>query len=335
MAATVAMPLERSLGRIAGITEMTSASALGTTRVVLQFELDRDINGAARDVQAALNAARSALPSGLNGNPTYRKVNPADAPVMILALTSNTMTQGPDVRRGIDRHRPEAVAGLGRGPGPGPAAARCPPCASKSIRRRCTNTGIGFEDVRAALAGPTPTGQGAVEDDRRYWQIEANDQAATAADYLSLIVAYRNGAPVGPHRRGGGRRLRAGSAQRRFGERQAVGVVIISRQPNANIIETVDRVTALLPAFARVDPGGHRPRGHDGTHDDDPRLAARCRADSRAVGGAGSSWSCCCSCATAAARSSPASPSPVSLTATFGIMYLAGYSLDNLSPRWH
>ena len=119
MAATVAMPLERSLGRIAGVTEMTSTSALGTTRVVLQFDLDRDIDGAARDVQAAINAARSTLPTGLNGNPTYRKVNPADAPIMILALTSDTMTQGQMYDAASTVIAAEAVAGRGRGPGPG------------------------------------------------------------------------------------------------------------------------------------------------------------------------------------------------------------------------
>ena len=114
MAATVATPLERSLGRIAGVTEMTSSSSLGSTRVTLQFDLSRDIDGAARDVQAAINAARSLLPTGLPSNPTYRKVNPADAPIMILALTSGHDDAGTDVRRRLDDHRAEALAGVRR-----------------------------------------------------------------------------------------------------------------------------------------------------------------------------------------------------------------------------
>ena len=184
MAATVATPLERSLGRIAGITEMTSSSALGSTRIVLQFELDRDINGAARDVQAALNAARSALPSGLNGNPSYRKVNPADAPVMILALTSDTMTQGQmyDAASTIIAQKLSQVSGVGQVQIGGSSL----PAVRVEVNPRALyKYGIGFEDVRAALAGANANRpKGAVEADRRHWQIDANDQATSASDYL-------------------------------------------------------------------------------------------------------------------------------------------------------
>ena len=136
MAATVATPLERALGRIAGVTEMTSSSSLGSTRITLQFDLDRNIDGAARDVQAAINAARACCRRGLPSNPTYRKVNPADAPIMYPALTSDTLTPGADVRRRLDHPRAEALAGDGRRPGERRRQRRCPPCASSSIRRR-------------------------------------------------------------------------------------------------------------------------------------------------------------------------------------------------------
>src|SRR5438876_8556937 len=249
MAATVATPLERSLGRIAGVTEMTSNSALGSTRVIVQFDLDRDIDGAARDVQAAINAARSLLPSGLPSNPTYRKVNPADAPIMILALTSATMTQGQmyDSASTIIAQKLSQIEGVGQVSVGGSAL----PAVRVELKPQALNKyGIGLEDVRTVLAATNANRpKGAVEDDLRHWQIYANDQAKTAAEYLPLVVAYRNGAAV---------RLsdvaevvdsvqdlrNAGSAN----GKPAV-LVIINRQPNANIIETVDRVTTLMPSL--------------------------------------------------------------------------------------
>src|SRR5437870_13664748 len=152
MAATVATPLERSLGRIAGITEMTSNSALGSTRITVQFDLDRDIDGAARDVQAAINAARSLLPSGLPSNPTYRKVNPADAPIMILALTSGTMTQGQmyDAASTIIAQKLSQIEGVGQVSVGGSAL----PAVRVELKPQALNKyGIGLEDVRTVLAG--------------------------------------------------------------------------------------------------------------------------------------------------------------------------------------
>ncbi len=330
MAATVAMPLERSLGRIAGITEMTSASALGSTRVVLQFELDRDINGAARDVQAALNAARSALPSGLNGNPTYRKVNPAVAPVMILALTSDTMTQGQmyDAASTVIAQKLSQVAGVGQVQIGGSSL----PAVRVEVNPQVLHKyGIGFEDVRAALAGANANRpKGAVEDGARYWQIDANDQARTAADYLPLIVAYRNGAPV---------ELTAvaevvDSVQDLRNAGSSNGkpsvLVIISRQPNANIIETVDRVTELLPTLSASIPGAI-----------DLRVVMERTTTIRAsLRDAGQTLALSVALVVLVvflflrngrAALIPSVAVPVSLTATFGVMYLAGYSLDNLS----
>src|SRR5207237_3468002 len=196
MAATVAPPVERSLGRIAGVTEMTSNSSLGSTRVTLQFELNRDIDGAARDVQAALNAARTLLPTGLPSNPTYRKVNPADAPIMILALTSDTLTQGQMYEAGstIIAQKPSQLQGVGQVQVGGSSL----PAVRVELNPQTLNKyGIGFEDVRAVLAATNANRpKGSLESDDRHWQIYANDQAKTASEYLPLIVAYRNGSAV-------------------------------------------------------------------------------------------------------------------------------------------
>ncbi|MGB0126640.1 MAG: efflux RND transporter permease subunit, partial [Rhodocyclaceae bacterium] len=191
MASSVATPLERSLGRIAGVTEMTSSSSLGSTRVTLQFDLNRDIDGAARDVQAAINAARSLLPSGLPSNPTYRKVNPADAPIMILALTSATLTPGQmyDAADTLLAQKLAQVSGIGQvrvGGGALPAVRveLNPPALDR--------LGIGVEEVRSAIAANNVNRpKGSVADGERNWQIGANDQARKAADYLPVIVAYR------------------------------------------------------------------------------------------------------------------------------------------------
>ena len=284
MAATVATPLERSLGRIAGVTEMTSSSALGSTRITLQFDLSRDIDGAARDVQAAINAARACLPTGLPSNPTYRKVNPADAPIMILTLTSDTMTQGQmyDAASTIVAQKLSQIAGVGQVSVGGSSL----PAVRVELNPQALNKyGIGLEEVRAALAAANANRpKGAIEDGDRHWQIYANDQAKTAAEYLPLIVAYRNGAAV---------QLSdvadvVDSVQDLRNAGMANGkpsvLVIINRQPNANIIETVDRVNALLPQLRASIPTRDRPHAGDGPHDDDPRLAARRRAHAGDLG---------------------------------------------------
>ncbi|HEV8313944.1 MAG TPA: efflux RND transporter permease subunit, partial [Burkholderiaceae bacterium] len=175
MAATVATPLERALGSIAGVNEITSSSSLGSTRVTLQFDLSRDINGAARDVQAALNAARSLLPSGLPSNPTYRKVNPADAPIMILSLTSDTLTRGQmyDAASTVLAQRLSQVDGVGQVNVGGGAL----PAVRVELNPQALNKyGIGFEDVRTVLAATNANRpKGSLEEGDRHWQIYAND----------------------------------------------------------------------------------------------------------------------------------------------------------------
>ncbi len=330
MAATVATPLERSLGRIAGVTEMTSSSTLGSTRVTLQFDLSRDIDGAARDVQAAINAARSLLPTGLPSNPTYRKVNPADAPIMILTLTSETMTQGQmyDAASTIIAQKLSQVSGVGQVSVGGSSL----PAVRVELNPEALNKyGIGVEQVRAAIAAANANRpKGALEEGDRHWQIYANDQAKTAAEYLPLIVSYRNGNAV---------QLSdvadvVDSVQDLRNAGMANGkpsvLVIINRQPNANIIETVDRVTALLPSLRASIPG---------TITLTPAMerTATIRASLREVGRALAISVVLVILVVfvflrdGRATLIPSVAVPVSLVGTFGVMYLAGFSINNFT----
>jgi multidrug efflux pump len=330
MAATVATPLERSLGRIAGVTEMTSSSVLGSTRITLQFDLDRDIDGAARDVQAALNAARSLLPTGLPGNPTYRKVNPADAPIMILALTSDTMTQGQmyDAASTIIAQKLSQVAGVGQ---VGVGGSSLPAVRVELQPQALNKYGISLETVRTVLGATNANRpKGIVEDGDRNWQIYANDQAKTAAEYAPLIVAYRNGAAVRLSDVGdvvdSVQDLRnAGSAN---GKPSVL--VIINRQPNANIIETVDAVSALLPELRAAIPSAIK---LELIMERTTTIRASLRDVERTL-----IIAVCLVILVvffflrnARAALIPSVAVPVSLIATFGAMYLCGFSLNNLS----
>jgi multidrug efflux pump len=330
MAATVATPLERALGRIAGITEMTSMSSLGSTRITLQFDLDRNIDGAARDVQAAINAARSLLPTGLPSNPTYRKVNPADAPILILALTSATMARGQmyDAASTVLAQKLSQVKGVGTvniGGGSLPAVrVELIPSALHKYR-------IGTEDVRTVLATANANRpKGAIEDGDRRWQIHANDQATRAADYLPLIVAYRNGSAV---------QLSdvadvVNSVQDLRNDGSANGkpavFVVLYRQPGANIIGTVDRVRAELP-YLRASMASAIDLNV--VLDRTPTIRASLREVERTLMISIAlvimvvflflrNWR---------ATLIPTVAVPVSLIGTFGVMYLCSYSLDNLS----
>ncbi len=330
MAATVATPLERSLGSIAGITEMTSRSSLSLTSITLQFDLSRDINGAARDVQAAINAARTLLPGNLPSNPTYRKVNPADAPVMIIALTSQTLTRGQmyDAASTVLAQRLSQVRGVGQVTVGGGAL---PAVRVQLDPDKLAALGVGLDVVRTALTSASAyRPKGVVEQDGMGWQVGANDQAGNAAAYAPTLITWRNGAAV---------RLRdvasvVDSVQdvRNYGAvngKPAIAL-FIQKEPGANIIETVERVRALLPRLqASIPPAIDVGIVSDRT----PTIRASLREVERTLAIAVGlvilvvllflrDWR---------ATLIPAVAVPVSLAGTFGVMYLCGYSLDNLS----
>ena len=330
VAVTVASPLERHLGQIADVTEMTSSSSVGSTRINLQFGLDRDINGAARDVEAAINAARADLPTSLRTNPTYRKVNPADSPIMILTLTSDTLRRGQlyDAASTVLAQKLSQVEGIGEvivGGGSLPAVR------VDLIPQALNNYGVGLEDVRAALGAAnahSPKGGIDVADQR--YQIYANDQANDAEAYRSLIVAYRNGAPV--HLSDVGEVSDAVENIRNAGltNGKPAVLLVLFRQPNANVIGIVDRVMALMPQLRAsispaIDLGVALDRSRtirSSLHDVEWTLMIAIGLVILVV--------------FAFLRNGrvtliPTVAVPVSLIVTFAIMYLLGYSLDNIS----
>ena len=254
VATSVAEPLERHLGQIADVTEMTSQSGIGQTRITLQFDVSRDIDGAARDVQAAINAARADLPTNLVTNPTYRKTNPADAPILILALTSKTFTQGQmyDAASNVLAQRLSQLSGIGNVIIGGSAL----PAVRVDLNPQALyHYGIGLEDVRAALASANANSpKGTIDDGDRRYQIYTNDQANEAADYIPLVIAYRNGAGV---RLSDVARVHNSVQDVRnigLSEGEPAVLVILYRQPGANIIETIDNVKAELPHLEAAMP---------------------------------------------------------------------------------
>src|SRR4051812_19098759 len=255
MASAVATPLERQFGRIAGVTQMTSVSSLGSTNITLQFDLSRNIDAAARDVQAAINAARGNLPANLPGNPNYRKVNPADAPVMILALTSEMvpLPRMYDAADSILAQKLSQVPGVGQvvvGGGARPAVR------IEANPTTLSKYGIGLETVRTAMStvnANRPKGQ--LSDPNTTWQIHATDQIKVAEQYRPIVVSYVNGAPV--------RLSDVAQVDDSVEDIRNTGLangkpavlVIVFRQPGANIIETVDSVRASLPFLkASINP---------------------------------------------------------------------------------
>jgi multidrug efflux pump len=330
MAATVATPLERALGRIAGVNELTSQSSLGSTRVTLQFELGRDINGAAREVQAAIQAARTSLPSSLPNNPTYRKVNPADAPVMILAMTSERYSRGQmyDIASTVLAQRISQVPGVGQVTVGGGSL----PAVRVELNPSVLNKlGIGFEEVRSAITNTNANRpKGFLDDGERYWQVQANDQATTAAEYLPIVVSYRNGSAV---RLGDvGRVEDSVQDTRNYGVANGKPAVmlIINRQPNANIIEVVDRVTALLPEFRASIPSAI---DLDLQMERTTTIRASLREVERTLSISVGLVILVVFVFLRNARATliPAVAVPISLIGTFAAMYLLGYSLNNLS----
>ena len=330
MASAVAMPLERQFGRIAGVTEITSQSALGSTSIVLQFDLGRNIDAAARDVQAAINAARGQLPTNLPNNPTYRKVNPADAPVLILALTSETLDTSRmyDVASSILQQKLAQVEGVGQVVVGGSSL---PGVRVELDPAVLTNHGIGLNDVRSALAAANANRpKGEVADGTRAWKISANDQLLRAAQYRPLIVAYRDGAAV--------RLADVADVQDSVEDVRTTGIangkpgvlVIIFRQTGANIIATVDRVKALLPGLRESMPGAI----------DLSVMIDRSTTIRAAITDVEITLLIAIALVVlvvffflrnAWATAIPGVVVPLSLIGTFGVMYLLGYSIDNLS----
>src|SRR5499427_5199394 len=330
VATSVATPLERHLGQIADVTEMTSQSTVGGTRITLQFGLNRDINGAARDVQAAINAARVDLAASLRSNPTYRKVNPADAPILILALTSDTLRQGElyDAASTVLSQKLSQVEGIGEVTVGGSSL---PAVRAELNPSALFKYGIGLEDVRAALASANAhSPKGAIESGDRHFQIYDNDQANFATDYKSLIVAYRNGAPV--------RLTDVGEVLDQVENIRNAGLangkpsvlVILYRAPGANIIDTVDRVYALLPELkAAIPPAIDLTPAVDRS----TTIRASLKEVERTLAISVILVILVVFLFLRSGRATvvPSVAVPVSLIGTFAAMYLLGYSLDNLS----
>ncbi len=330
MASSVATPLERQFGKIAGVTEMASSSGLGSTSITLQFDLSRNIDGAGRDVQAAINAARSQLPADLPGNPTYRKVNPADSPILIVSLTSDTMpvSEMYDAADSILSQKLAQVEGVGQvtvGGGAKPAVrVEYNPDALNSF-------GIGSDQLRTALGAAnaiSPTGSITGPDDT--WEVTSSDQLHTAAEYSPMIVAYHNGAAV---RLSDVATVTDAVEDRRnagLSDGKAAVLVILFKQPASNMIDTVDRINRLMPVLAAsIPPAIKLNIVMDRTttirasiHDVEFTLMISIGLVIMVVFVfLRNGW----------ATVIPSVAVPLSLLGTFGFMYLLGFSLDNLS----
>jgi multidrug efflux pump len=330
MASSVATPLERQFGHIAAVTEMSSSSSRGSTSITLQFALDRNIDAAARDVQAAINAARSYLPANLPNNPSYRKVNPADSPIFMLALTSPILTRGQvyDAASTIMAQKLAQVDGVGQVTVGGASL----PAVRIELNPTALNKfGIDLEQVRSVLSAAnanTPKGQ--LSDGHRSWEVAANDQIFKASDYAPLVVAYNEGSAV--------RISDIGQAQDSVEDLRNSGYangepsvfVVIFREPGANIIDTVDRIRGILPQITAAIPQS---------------IAVKVAMDQTVTIRASVSDTqktlmisvvlvilvVFCFLRNARTTLIPSVAVPVSLVGTFGVMYLLGYSLDNLS----
>jgi len=330
MAATVAAPLERHLGVIADVTGMSSESSVGITRITLQFSLNRSLNGAARDVQAAINAARADLPTSLRQNPSYHKVNPAAAPVAILAMTSEILTRGQiyDAASRVVQQALSQIEGVGEVQIGGSSL---PAVRVELNPLALFKYGIGLEDVRAALASANAhSPKGAIEDGDRRLQIYTNDKANHAEDYRPLVIAYRDGAAV--------RLSDVAEVEDSVENVRAIGlangkpavVVILRRQPGANIIDTVERVKAVLPLLEASIP---RAIDVELMLDRTTTIRSSLHEVERTLVIAVCLVVLVVFAFLRSLRAAliPSVVVPVSLIGTFGVMYLLGYSLDNLS----
>ncbi|WP_313485385.1 multidrug efflux RND transporter permease subunit MdtC [Atlantibacter hermannii] len=330
MASSVATPLERALGRIAGVNEMTSSSSLGSTRIILQFDFERDINGAARDVQAAINAAQSLLPSGMPSRPTYRKANPSDAPIIILTLTSDTLSQGA-LYDFASTQLAQTIAKI-EGVGDVDVGGSSLPAVRVALNPQALfNQGVSLDAVRTAISeANVRRPQGALEDSDRRWQIQANDELKTAAEYQPLIIHYHNGAAV---------KLQdvatvTDSVQdvRNAGMTNAKPAIllIIRKAPDANIIETVDRIRARVPELREIIPASIDLQI---AQDRSPTIRASLKEVEQTLVISVALVILVVFLFLRSGRATfiPAIAVPVSLIGTFTAMYLCGFSLNNLS----
>jgi multidrug efflux pump len=330
MASSVATPLERQFGRIAGITEMTSSSNLGTTSVTLQFDLTRNIDGAARDVQAAINAARSYLPTNLPGNPTYRKVNPADSPIMVLGLTSPIYDRGTlyDAASTIMQQRLSQIEGVGQVTVGGSSL----PAVRVDVNPTQLNSyGLGLQDVASMLSrqnANSPKGQ--IMDGATTADVTTNDQLLKAVDYMPLVVGYHNGAAVKlsdvANVEDSTENIRAAG----FVNGKPSVLIIIYRQPGANIIDTVDRIRAALPALKASVPSAIDTQI---VIDRTLTIRASVRDVERSLIVSITLVILVVFVFLRDVRATliPSVAVPASLIGTFGVMYLCHYSIDNLS----
>ncbi|KNX77606.1 acriflavine resistance protein B [Pseudomonas sp. 250J] len=330
MASTVATPLERKLGAIAGVTTLTSSSNQGSTRVIIGFELGRDIDGAAREVQAAINATRNLLPSGMRSMPTYKKINPSQAPIMVLSLTSDVLSKGKlyDLADTILSQSLAQVSGVGEVQIGGSSL----PAVRIELEPQLLNQyGLSLDDVRNAVANANQRRpMGFVEDHERNWQVRANDQLETAEDYKPLVIRQQNGAilrlsDVAKVSDGVENRYNSGF----FNDESAV-LLVVNRQTNANIIQTVEQIKAELPALQSLLPASVK---LNVAMDRSPVIKATLKEAEHTLLIAVVLVILVVYLFLGNLRASliPSLAVPVSLVGTFAVMYLCGFSLNNLS----
>ncbi|MGC0780874.1 multidrug efflux RND transporter permease subunit MdtC [Pantoea agglomerans] len=330
MASSVATPLERSLGRIAGVSEMTSTSSLGSTRIILVFDFDRDINGAARDVQAAINAAQSLLPTGMPSRPTYRKVNPSDAPIMIMTLTSDTYNPGQlyDYASTQLAQKLSQIEGVGDVTVGGSSL----PAVRVALNPQALfNQGVSLDAVRTAISNANQRRpQGALDDSQQRWQLRTNDALQTASEYQPLILHYNNGAAV--------RLSDVATVEDSVQDVRNAGMsrgkpavlLLIRKTPEANVIDTVDRIRAEMPLLHEVIPAAIDLQI---AQDRSPTIRASLHEVEQSLVIAVALVILVVFVFLRSGRATliPAVAVPVSLIGTFAAMYLCGFSLNNLS----
>ncbi len=330
MASSVATPLERQFSHIASVTEMTSSSGLSSTNITLQFDLNRNIDAAARDVQAAINAARGYLPTNLPSNPTYKKVNPSDSPIFLLALTSDVLTKGQiyDAASSIMGQKLSQIPGVGQ---VNIGGSSLPGVRIELNPTQLNKYGIGLEQVRTALGGQnanTPKGQ--LSDGNRIYDVGANDQIFTAADYRPLVIAYKNGAPVRVSDVGEAIDSVEDIRNSGYSNGKPSILVIVYRQPGANIIDTVEGVRKALPQLEAAIPRSIKAQiMMDQTVT--IRASVRNVEETLMISIVLVVLVVFVFLRNARTTFIPSVAVPVSLIGTFGVMYLAGFSLDNLS----